>query len=147
MFGGSEFVTLTEDQMPAHAHEISDGGYTVTSGGGMPHPNMSPFTAINYVSIVDGVYPGRSGDFPAVEPMIGEIRMLAGPHIPPNAAPSDGRLLAVSGNDALFSLVGTIYGGDGRSTFGAAGPVWQGVDPCGKQRVRRAASRHRGRSC
>ena len=30
----------------------------------------------------------------------------------------DGQLLAVSQNDALFSLLGTIYGGDGRTTFG-----------------------------
>jgi len=33
-------------------------------------------------------------------------------------ARTDGQLLAVSSNDALFSLLGTIYGGDGRTTFG-----------------------------
>lgn len=33
-------------------------------------------------------------------------------------AQCDGQLLAISGNDALFSLLGAIYGGDGRATFG-----------------------------
>ena len=47
------------------------------------------------------------------EPFVGEIRMFAG-----NFALCDGQLLAVPQNDALFSLFGTIYGGDGRTTFG-----------------------------
>ncbi|MEM6620718.1 MAG: tail fiber protein [Pseudomonadota bacterium] len=52
------------------------------------------------------------------EPFVGEIRMFAGNFAPRGWALCDGQLLAVSQNDALFSLLGTIYGGDGRSTFG-----------------------------
>jgi len=52
------------------------------------------------------------------EPFVGEIRMFAGNFAPPGWAFCDGQLLAVSQNDALFSLLGTIYGGDGRTTFG-----------------------------
>lgn len=52
------------------------------------------------------------------EPFIGEIKMFAGNFAPRNWAFCDGQLLAVSQNDALFSLFGTIYGGDGRTTFG-----------------------------
>ncbi len=52
------------------------------------------------------------------EPFVGEIRMFAGNFAPRSWAFCDGQLLAVSGNDALFSLLGTIYGGDGRTTFG-----------------------------
>lgn len=52
------------------------------------------------------------------EPFVGEIRMFAGNFAPRNWAFCDGQLLAVSQNDALFSLLGTIYGGDGRTTFG-----------------------------
>ncbi len=52
------------------------------------------------------------------EPFIGEIRMFAGNFAPRGWAFCDGQLLAVSGNDELFSLLGTIYGGDGRTTFG-----------------------------
>lgn len=51
-------------------------------------------------------------------PYVGEIKMFAGNFEPRGWAFCDGQLLAVSGNDALFSLIGTIYGGDGRTTFG-----------------------------
>ena len=51
-------------------------------------------------------------------PFVGEIRMFAGNFAPRSWAFCDGQLLAVSQNDALFSLFGTIYGGDGRTTFG-----------------------------
>lgn len=44
--------------------------------------------------------------------------MFAGNFAPRAWAFCDGQLLAVSSNDALFSLLGTIYGGDGRTTFG-----------------------------
>lgn len=52
------------------------------------------------------------------EPFVGEIRMFAGNFAPRGWALCDGQLLALSQNDALFSLFGTIYGGDGRTTFG-----------------------------
>lgn len=53
-----------------------------------------------------------------VEPFVGEIRMFAGNFAPRSWAFCDGQLLAISQNQALFSLLGTIYGGDGRTTFG-----------------------------
>lgn len=43
--------------------------------------------------------------------------MFAGNFAPRSWALCDGQLLAISQNDALFSLLGTIYGGDGRTTF------------------------------
>lgn len=52
------------------------------------------------------------------EPFVGEIRMFAGNFAPRGWATCEGQLLAISQNDALFSLLGTIYGGDGRTTFG-----------------------------
>ena len=52
------------------------------------------------------------------DPFVGEIRMFAGSFAPQGWAFCDGQLLTVSQNDALFSLFGTIYGGDGRTTFG-----------------------------
>ena len=44
--------------------------------------------------------------------------MFAGNFAPRSWAFCDGQLLTISQNDALFSLLGTIYGGDGRTTFG-----------------------------
>jgi len=52
------------------------------------------------------------------EPFVGEIRMFAGNFAPRSWALCDGQLINISGNDALFSLLGTTYGGDGRSNFG-----------------------------
>ena len=52
------------------------------------------------------------------EPFVGEIRMFAGHFAPRGWALCDGRLLAVVQNEALFSLLGTTFGGDGRTTFG-----------------------------
>ncbi|WP_135507109.1 phage tail protein [Roseovarius aestuariivivens] len=54
----------------------------------------------------------------ADEPFVGEIRSFGFNFCPRNWAPLDGQLLAISSNNALFSLLGTIYGGDGRTTFG-----------------------------
>ena len=52
------------------------------------------------------------------EPFLGEIRIWALNFAPSGWAFADGQLLPVSQNTALFSLYGTIYGGDGRTTFG-----------------------------
>ena len=52
------------------------------------------------------------------EPFIGEIKMFAGNFAPRSYAKCDGQLLEISQNNALFSLLGTTYGGDGRTTFG-----------------------------
>ena len=52
------------------------------------------------------------------EPFVAEIRIFAGNFAPRNWAFCDGQLLPISQNTALFSLIGTVYGGDGRSTMG-----------------------------
>ncbi|HEY8189011.1 MAG TPA: tail fiber protein [Pyrinomonadaceae bacterium] len=51
------------------------------------------------------------------EPYIGEIRMFAGNFAPAGWALCQGQLMAISENDALFTLIGTTYGGDGQETF------------------------------
>jgi microcystin-dependent protein len=61
------------------------------------------------------------------EPFIAEIRIFAGNFAPRGWAFCDGQLLPVSQNTALFSLIGTTYGGDGRST--TALPNLQGRAP------------------
>jgi microcystin-dependent protein len=52
------------------------------------------------------------------EPFIAEIKIFAGNFAPRGYAFCNGQLLPISQNTALFSLVGTTYGGDGRTTFG-----------------------------
>lgn len=50
------------------------------------------------------------------DPFVAEIRIFAGNFAPRGWAFCDGQLLPVAQNTALFSLIGTTYGGDGRST-------------------------------
>jgi microcystin-dependent protein len=61
------------------------------------------------------------------EPFIAEIRIFAGNFAPRGWAFCNGQLLPISQNTALFSLIGTIYGGDGRTTTGL--PNLQGRAP------------------
>lgn len=51
------------------------------------------------------------------EPFIGQIMPVGFNFAPRGWALCDGQLLAIAQNTALFSLLGTIYGGDGRTTF------------------------------
>ncbi|HEX8700013.1 MAG TPA: tail fiber protein [Myxococcaceae bacterium] len=51
------------------------------------------------------------------EPYIGQIIMFAGDFAPRGWAFCDGSLLSIAQNTALFSILGTTYGGDGRTTF------------------------------
>lgn len=51
------------------------------------------------------------------EPFIGEIRMFGGNFAPRGWAFCNGQLLSIAQNTALFSLLGTTYGGNGQTTF------------------------------
>ena len=53
-----------------------------------------------------------------MDPFLGEIIMFGGNFAPRGWALCDGQLLAINSNQALFSILGTTYGGDGRTTFG-----------------------------
>ena len=52
-----------------------------------------------------------------MEPLIAEIKLFAGNFPPRGYAFCDGQLMPINSNDALFSLIGTTYGGDGRTNF------------------------------
>ncbi|MEM8909888.1 MAG: tail fiber protein, partial [Bacteroidota bacterium] len=52
-----------------------------------------------------------------MEPFIGQIMMFGGNFAPRGWALCNGQLMPISQNQALFSLLGTTYGGDGRTTF------------------------------
>lgn len=65
---------------------------------------------------------------------VAEIRMFAGNYAPTGWALCNGQLMSISQNTALFSLLGTTYGGDGRATFGlpnlmGSAPMQQGQGP------------------
>ncbi len=68
------------------------------------------------------------------EPFVGEIRMFGFNFAPQGWAQCNGQLLPINQNQALFSLLGTTYGGDGTTTFALPDmrsrvPVCQGQGP------------------
>lgn len=68
------------------------------------------------------------------DPFIGEIRMFGGNFAPRGWAFCHGQILSIAQNTALFSLLGTIYGGNGQTTFALPDlrgrvPVGQGQGP------------------
>lgn len=67
-------------------------------------------------------------------PFIGEVRLFAGNFAPAGWAFCDGQLLSISQYAALFSLLGTTYGGDGQQNFAlpdlrGRAPIGQGQGP------------------
>lgn len=65
-----------------------------------------------------------------MEGFLGEVRIFAGNFAPRSWAFCEGQLLPISQNTALFSILGTTYGGDGRTTFGL--PDLRGRTPVGE---------------
>lgn len=70
------------------------------------------------------------------QPYIGEIRMFAGNFPPVGWMFCEGQPLPISENDALFTLIGTTYGGDGQETFNLPNlssrvPMHMGTGPDG----------------
>src|ERR1044072_4470491 len=53
-----------------------------------------------------------------MDPFVAEIRVFPYTFAPKGWALCNGQLLPISQNTALFSLLGTMYGGDGKTTFG-----------------------------
>lgn len=63
------------------------------------------------------------------DPFIGQICMFAGTYVPKGYAECNGQLMNINDNEALYSLLGTQFGGDGRTTF--ALPDYRGRIPVG----------------
>jgi microcystin-dependent protein len=84
---GEENHTLTQSELPAHAHQGSGGGSQTTNnpsgaypakggvyagspasatgagqpaGGGQPHGNMQPYLGLNYIIAIEGIFPSRN---------------------------------------------------------------------------------------
>lgn len=73
------------------------------------------------------------------DPFLAEIRIFTGNFAPNGWALCNGQLMSISQNTALFSLLGTTYGGDGKSSFGlpnltGSAPMQQGQGPGLSQR-------------
>jgi microcystin-dependent protein len=102
---GVSSVTLTRSQLPSHLGGTSES-----------FSNYQPSLPVTYMICVAGIYPSRDGGGVAHD-IMGEVMPFAGNFVPRDYLPADGRVLQISQNTALFSLIGTTYGGDGQTTF------------------------------
>lgn len=117
---GSSDAILTLGQMPEHDHDLAGGGSTDPAGGGDPVDNVQPSLALNYIIAIEGVFPPQTsggGEIPFDNPFLGEVVAFSGGLLPRGWAFAHGQLLPIAQNQALFSILGTTYGGDGRVTF------------------------------
>lgn len=92
---------------------------TATTATNALSTNMQPYQAINYIIATDGVFPSRGpgGALGTNNVILGEIKMFAGNFAPRGYELCNGQILPIASYTALFSLLGTTYGGDGRTTF------------------------------
>jgi microcystin-dependent protein len=74
---------------------------------------------LNYIVNVSGSVPPTQGNggFPDSASVLGEVIAFAGPAIPAGWLPADGREMLITDNQALFDLIGTSFGGDGKTSF------------------------------
>ncbi len=115
---GTEALTLSIAQLPAHVHTLPGGGTTGIEGSNAPQNNMQPTLALHYIIALNGIFPARAGGGTTdEEPLLGQIELFAGTFAPGGFAFCDGQILPIQQNTALFSLLGTTYGGNGQSTF------------------------------
>jgi microcystin-dependent protein len=99
---GASSVTLTLPELPPDL-----------GGTSQPFSNYQPSLPVTYMICVEGIFPSRA----SASGLIGEVMPFAGNFVPTDYLPADGRLLQIADNTALFSLIGTTYGGDGVATF------------------------------
>ncbi|QDT00843.1 tail fiber protein [Adhaeretor mobilis] len=115
---GTETVTLTTSQLPTHSHSAIGGTVDTTQvGNGAAHNNVQPSLGLNYVITAQGSFPSQSGGGAFHNGYYGAISVYAGFEYATDGPHLNGQLVPTSQNSALFSLLGTTYGGDGRTTF------------------------------
>jgi len=122
-------------QFGADAAPLSDANLPAPTGSSAPVDLVEESTAIRYMIVTSGLFPSRNGDVPNGgfdNLFIGQIvaTAVAIPSaVPANMMEARGQLLQIADHQALFAIIGTTYGGDGRVTF--ALPDLQGRVPVG----------------
>ena len=106
---------------PNGSLQTGAGTTSGSTGGNQPFSLVPQFVAVNYIISLFGIYPNTSNNSGPQTPYMGSIglasyQMNNGGGV--QAAPCDGRLLPINQNQALFSILGTTFGGDGRVNFG-----------------------------
>ena len=113
---GSASVILSTTQIPPHDHTLPGGGVTGSTGGGQPFGNVQPSLPLHTLIATSGIFPSSGGGGGSAA-FIGQVATFAGNFAPAGWADANGQLLSIASNTALFSILGTTYGGDGVTTF------------------------------
>lgn len=100
LFGANQ-LSLTQSNLPA-----------ASGGEGVGMDNSQESAATNYLIRVEGSFLGG----PSSTPLAGIVQ-FAGSIVPDGYLRCEGQTLQIAGNEALFSLIGTTYGGNGTTTF------------------------------
>ncbi len=116
---GSESVTLSAGQMPAHQHAVPWlpplDFLTGISGSNQPQSLIKPVLTLQFLIATNGETPSLVTQ--ATNEMTGEIQIYAGPAIPLGWTPCNGQLLSIASNPGLFTVISNFFGGDGVTTF------------------------------
>jgi microcystin-dependent protein len=114
---------------------------TGTTGSGQPISNLKSTLFLHYIICVQGVFPVSGGGtlepVDRTTPFIGEIKAVAISALPTGYMECDGHTLTPSSYTALYTILGTTYGGDGSTTFALpdlrdAVPIGAGPGPGGQ---------------
>lgn len=113
---------LLGEQIGTETTTLNNGNTPSLVGGlGLPYDNMQPSLGINFMISPVGIFPARDPgniDFSTgSDPFLSELLMFGGNFIPAGYVPTNGSLLSISSNTALFALLGTSFGGNGVTTF------------------------------
>ena len=125
---GAANETLTVAELPPNLGGTSSGV-----------DNYQPSLPVTYLIHTGGIFPSRDGIGAPSVGLIGEIVPFAGNFAPDGYMVAAGQLLSIRDNTALFSILGTTYGGDGRTTFalpdlrGRDITGWSGINGVGTQ--------------
>ena len=108
--------TLSVTALPTHTHTLPPP-YALSgpAGGSQAHPNQQPSLALSCLIRLQGTFPGPGQT--VLEPFLGQMPIFAGNYGGAGISFASGQLLPINQNQALFSLLGTTYGGDGQTTF------------------------------
>ena len=94
-----------------------------SGGGGAPADNVQPALALRQLVLREGIYPSPGNELPGTPAfdgagVLGEVRTFAANVDFGSRCPdASGQLLPIAQNQALFSIIGTYYGGNGQTTF------------------------------
>jgi len=112
---GQAQTVLSAAELASHTHGLPGGDVTGATGGTGAFSNFQPSLGMTYMIAAEGPFPSPSTA--SGVPFLGQISPYLGNFTPGGWLEANGQELLISEYDALFSLIGTTYGGDGQDTF------------------------------